>query len=197
MLNSALRENVRKTALQIIEEKGIVVNTDISKKLNISDTSAALYLHKNYKNWNLGRENIAFQPSHQRWVYYKLGTDDSTYLTKYSEALKKAKEEFKLKVQEIKMAKKAFDRELFDQKNDYFIVDKRQEESLPQRIDKMIDKLHREVGKVDFTYIRARLRKELGRKPNSDEIALALDIYEKGIKKGKYIWRDGYSIIST
>jgi len=312
-MTNDLRENVRKTALQVIEEEGIVFNTDISKKLEISGASAALYLHKNYRNWTLGRENIAFHHSQQKWAYYRTGTNDNAYLIKRSEALEKARDELALKARE-KSRHKIHDEEI-NQRTDYLDFDRsktrelvkqtsyqiidgvsdgkkkllvrsdeisdkigidqlraglilsryreewglgrtnvspyhkqniwayfrkaengsigadnqtaidelkeklikekeerkaakqrelierrsqrsiRKKETLTQRIDRMIDKLHKEKERVDLTDIRLQLRWELGRYPNSDEIAKALDRYEKGIKKGRYVWKGGYSIM--
>jgi len=68
---------------------------------------------------------------------------------------------------------------------------------LPQRIDRMIDNLHKERGSVDFSQIRRKLWDEFGKQPDSNMVTLALGRYEDGIKKGRYIWKDGHSVMSN
>ena len=51
-----IRDMVRETALQVIEEKKHVLSEDVAEILGISHSSAAMYLKRNYEKWGLQRK---------------------------------------------------------------------------------------------------------------------------------------------
>ena len=187
-------ERIRDTTLQIINErrlkgeKGYTLSKDVSDRLGISHASAALTLHYYHDRWGLVRGNIL----KNRTVYpqilaYAEKDEDIPYKPR-------GKTADEVKELELKKAKK----QAADGNVTLEEIEQRKKETLPQRIDRMIDNLHKEKGKVDFSQIRLRLEDEFGKLPDSNMTTLALDRYENGIKKGKYFWtNEGYSTMPT
>lgn len=193
------RETVRQTAYQIIEEildekkKLLVCGNEISDKTGIDQLKVGLFLSSNYKKWGLERANVSPYHLQNIWAYFKkiednsIGADTLMTVNALKEKLTKERKERKL----------AKEREIAEKRTNEKALMK--SENLSQRIQKMIDELHKNQGKVNFTDIRLKLRDEIGKIPDSDTVALALDVYEKGIERKRYTWnyQEGYSTISV
>jgi F420-0:gamma-glutamyl ligase-like protein len=187
-------ERIRDTALQIISErrskgeKGYILSKDVSDRLSVSHASAALTLHYYHNKWGLVRGNILKnRTTCPQLLAYAEKDEDIPYKPR-------GKTADEIKELELKKAKK----QAADGNITLEEIEQRKKETLPQRIDRMIDNLHKEKGKVDFSQIRLRLEDEFGKLPDSNMTTLALDRYENGIKKGKYFWtNEGYSTMPT
>ena len=183
-------ERIRDTTLQIISErrskgeKGYVLSKDVSDRLGVSHASVALTLCYYHDQWGLVRGNtLKNRGTNKQLLAYAEKDEDIPY-----KPHEKTVEE--IRELELKKAKKqaAADNVSIEE------IELRKKETLPQRIDRMIDNLHKEKGKVNFTKIRKKLWDEFGKRPDSRMITLALGRYENGIKKGRYIWtNEGYS----
>jgi hypothetical protein len=189
------REAVRQTAYQIMEEmvdgkkKLLVCSDEISGKTGIDQLRVGLFLSSNYQKWGLERTNISPYHLQNIWAYFKktennsVGVDTLMVVDALKEKLVRERKERKLAKEREIAEKRANEKALM------------KSEDLSQRIQRMIDDLHKNQGKVNFTDIRLKLRIEIGKIPDSDTVALALDIYEKDIERKRYIWNfeEGYS----
>jgi hypothetical protein len=193
------RELVRQIAYQIIDgaiyekKKLLVCSDEIFDKTGIDQLRAGLFLSMHYQEWGLGRTNVSPYHLQNVWAYFRkaengsIGTDTLIAINELKEKLKKEREERKIAKQKELAEKRAKQKAI------------RKSEDLSQRIGGMIDNLHKEKGKVNFTDIRLELRNEFGKIPDGNILALALGKYEKGIKGKRYVWNkeEGYSTMPT
>jgi hypothetical protein len=104
-------------------------------------------LHYYHNQWGLVRGNILKnRTTYPQILAYAEKDEDIPYKLR-------GKTADEIKELELKKAKKqaAVDNVPFEE------IEQRKKETLPQRIDRMIDNLHKEKGKVDFSQIRLRL----------------------------------------
>jgi hypothetical protein len=66
-------------------------------------------------------------------------------------------------------------------------------ETMPQKIKRIIDDLHTSEPRVNLVKIIHAVEKETGRRPDMDMKTEIAEIYNQGIRAGKYQWSKGFS----
>ena len=184
-------EIIKDATLQLINErrlkgeKGYALSKDVSDRLGISHASVALTLHHYHSQWGLVKGNILKNRGKYPQLLAYAEKDEDIPYKPHGKTVEELRE------LELKKIKKQATVENIPVEE----IKQRKKETLSQRIDRMIDNLHKERGSVDFSQIRSKLWSEFGKQPDSNMITLALGRYENGIKKGRYVWKDGYSVM--
>lgn len=190
------KENVRKVmeaALQIIRERrersesAYVESKDIPGRTDVSRTSAALILHYNYQQCGLVQVNRLKNRGSFPIMAYAEREEDIPYLPR-----EKTPEEIEEnELRKIKNGGRA-----------YLRAKQKRGEPISERIDNLLENLHRKEGEkgVNLNKIRRALELEFNKNPKSDMLFMAMDIWDNGMNKGKYVWHsgegEGYSTIS-
>ena len=162
-----IREFTRESALQIVGEKGYVMNFHISEAIGISPTAAAMLLNNNYNDWNFERIN-AYEGilTAKRWFYVKKNGKVPT-------------EEVR---RELELRKPVIEKCHID------VVHRRRPLSEEMSLNDWIIDLHTRKGKLDFIGIKEEAREYFGKRLDTSRAIELKEHYEKLRADGRIVY---------
>jgi hypothetical protein len=163
-----IREFTRESALQIVGEKGYVMNYHISEAVGISPTSAAILLVNNYDEWNLEKKN-AYEgiSTAKRWFYVKKNGKVPTEEVRRELELRNPKPATKYQAG---------------------VTNRRKSLSEEMRLDDWIIDLHVRKGKLDFFDIKKEAKEYFGKRLDTSRAVKLREHYERLMANGRVVY---------